>query len=843
MNWKKILTYALIVLGFLVLAYAFTPQVLGGKIVNQSDISGWQGMAREAQAWNAEHPDDPALWSDSMFGGMPTVSYSAPTKGDWTQPLYNLLLTGRRPASYLFIALLGGFLLMLAFGVHPLIAIGGAIAIAFCSYNFQIIQVGHNTKMQAIAFMPWALAAVVFTYRSKTWPRALLGSALFALAVSFQVKANHPQISYYLALIIIIYAIAVFISRLVARKSVGRFFAVSALLVAFGLVGIGTNATKLIPTWDYTPYSMRGGTSASAGGEVRKGLDIGYATAWSYGWEELPNMMIPNYNGGSSAGALGADSETVKLLKRAGQPNLREVSRSLPLYWGPQPFTAGPMYMGAITIFLFLLGLFCCKGKDRWWLLAATVLAVLLAVGSHFMAFTKFAMAVLPLYNKFRTVSMALVILQITLPVLGFIALDRIVRGQIPWASFKRGSLWALGLTAGFCVLTALIPSLAGSFTGSVDAGQPSVLVDALRADRRALLVRDAWMGAAFIAAAWWLLWWAYQPEAKPAADSAEEHRNGFATAGRRVIAGVAVGVLVLVNMFSVGKRYLNDDDFVTPRAFAGQFDKRPADEVILADTDPSYRVLDLTVNVFNDSHPSYWHKNIGGYSPAKLQIYQEHIEKHLQGEISQLYRALQGVATVSEAEAALPELPALSALNCRYIILDGNAAPVRNPYARGAVWFDETDDAGPEDGTCPPAHGQVNQDSADTQTVQSRDFISLTSYSPNELRYSYSSPTEAKAVFSEVYYPEGWILTVADTGEVLPITLSDEVLRSAVVPAGSHELVMRFAPDSYRRGSTISLICSILTLLLAAGAVALMVLSGSKRTVAGAASGGKLTA
>jgi len=805
MNWKKILSYALIVLGFLVLAYAFTPQVLGGKIVNQSDISGWQGMARESQTWNAGHPDDPALWSDSMFGGMPTVSYSAPTRGDLTQPLYKLLLTGRRPASYLFIALLGGFLLMLAFGVHPLIAIGGAIAIAFCSYNFQIIQVGHNTKMQAIAFMPWALAAVVFTYRSKNWPRVLLGSALFALAVSFQVKANHPQISYYLAIIIIIYAIAVFISRMVARKGVGRFFAISALLVAFGLVGVGTNATKLIPTWDYTPYSMRGGTSASADGEARKGLDVAYATAWSYGWEELPNMMIPNFNGGSSAGELKADSETVKLLKLAGQPNLREVSKNLPLYWGPQPFTAGPMYMGAITIFLFLLGLFCCKGKERWWLLAASILAILLAVGNHFLAFTKFAMAVLPLYNKFRTVSMALVILQITLPVLGFIALDRIVRGKIPWTVFKRGSLWALGLTAGFCVLAALIPSVAGSFSGAVDAGQPDVLVDALQADRRSLLVRDAWMSAIFIFAAFALLWWAYQPVAKKAADSAEEHRNGFAAAGRRVIAGVAVCILVLVNMFAVGKRYLGDDDFISPRAFAGQFDKRPVDEVILADTDPSYRVLDLTVNVFNDSHPSYWHKNIGGYSPAKLQIYQEYIEKHLQGEISQLYRALQGVETVSQAEAAVPELTGLSALNCRYIILDGNAAPVRNRFARGPVWFEESE-------------------------AQVPSFIELLSYSPNELRYRYSSPSAAKAVFSEVYYPEGWTLTVADTGEVLPITLADEVLRSAVVPAGEHELVMRFAPDSYRRGSTVSLICSILTLLLAAGAIALMILTGVRK-------------
>ena len=263
-----------------------------------------------------------------MFGGMPTATIEPSTEGDWTWPLYKGLMAGKRPANWLFVSLLGAFLLMLAFGVNPLIAAGGAIAITFCSFNMQIIQVGHNTKMQAIALMPWVLAAMVFAYRSavaKKWPKALLGAALFGLSVSFQVKANHPQISYYLAIIILLYALTVFI-WLVAdkerRAAVGRFFAVSALLVALGVAGIGTNASKLLPTFEYTPYSMRGGSTS---GET-KGLDLDYATAWSYGWEELPNLMIPNFNGGSSAGALGPDSETVRLLKRAGQPTLKQIS-------------------------------------------------------------------------------------------------------------------------------------------------------------------------------------------------------------------------------------------------------------------------------------------------------------------------------------------------------------------------------------------------------------------------------------------------------------------------------------------------------------------------------------
>lgn len=817
MNKKKILPYILIILGFLLLAYAFTPQVLGGKIVNQSDISGWQGMARESNTWNAQHPDDPALWSDSMFGGMPTVSYSTPTKGDFTQFLYSFLLLGKRPASYLFVALLGAFLLLLAFGVHPLVAIGGAIAIAFCSYNFQIIQVGHNTKMQAIAFMPWALAAVVYTYKAKKWPQILLGAALFALAVSFQVKANHPQISYYLAIIIVIYAITLCISRLVTKAGLGRFFAVSALLLAFGLVGIGTNATKLIPTWDYTAHSMRGGSTKTDDGKARKGLEIDYATAWSYGWEELPNLMIPNYNGGASAGALDQDSQTVKLLKRAGASNIREVSKNLPLYWGPQPFTAGPMYLGAITIFLFLLGLFCCKGKDRWWVLAASLFAILLAVGNHFLPFTKLAMNVLPLYNKFRTVSMALVILQVTLPVLGFITLDRIVRGNISFVSFRKASTLALALSAGFCVLVALAPSIAGDFSGSADAGQQQILVDALRADRRALLVKDAWVSALMIVLCWALLYWGYGIGSKGVCGSTGRSKGGFAGAdasaarSRRLVAALGVSALVLVNMFATGKRYLNADDFVTPRSFAGQFAQRPVDKAILADTDESFRVLDLTVNVFNDSHPSYWHKNIGGYSPAKLQIYQEYIDSHLQGEVSQVYASLSKATSLDEAEAALPYLEGLSKLNCRYIIV-GDDLALRYPYARGAVWFD----------------GYGVDDDVDGSASGAR--IELTSYTPNELRYHYVAPTATKAVFSEVYYPEGWTLSLADSGEVIPLSLSDEVLRSAVLPAGEHELVMRFAPDSYRKGSSLSAICSLLAILFALGAAAYMIVCSKKK-------------
>ncbi|MBR5703471.1 MAG: hypothetical protein IKX45_04395 [Bacteroidales bacterium] len=785
---KKLAIYIGIIIGFLVLAYAFVPQVLGGKIINQADISGYRGMAQEMTQWNKEHPNDKTAWTESMFGGMPTASINPSTEGDYTWPLYKGLMAGKRPANWLFVSLLGGFLLMLVFGVNPLIAAGGAIAITFCSFNFQIIQVGHNTKMQAIALMPWVLAALVFAYKSaiaKKWPQGLLGAALFGLAVGFQVKANHPQISYYLALIILFYVVTVFIWLLAGKKesgdrkpgAVGRFFAISALLLVLGLAGIGTNASKLLPTFEYTPYSMRGGSTS---GET-KGLDLDYATAWSYGWEELPNLMIPNFNGGASAGALGPDSQTVKLLKRAGQPNIKQISKQLPLYWGPQPFTAGPMFIGGITIFLFLLGLFCYKGKERWWLLAATLFAVLLALGHHFMWFTRLCYNYLPLYNKFRTVSMALCVLQVSVPLLGFIFLDRLVREEIPLAELKRKGLIAYALTGGICLIFWLFPGLAGGFTGASDAGMQEALVDALVADRISLLRHDAGMGFLLISAAAALIVWACLPGGR----------------GRRVISALAICTLVLVNMFAVGKRYLNADDFVTPKNFMAQFAQRPVDKAILADPDPSYRVLDLTVNVFNDSHPSYWHKNIGGYSPAKLQIYQEYIESHLQKEIGQVGAALKGVSTVAEAEAALPYLEGLAKLNCRYIIVSGEAAPLRYPFAKGNAWFEEDAE---------------------------NEFVRLTSYAPNCLRYEYSAASDKKLIFSEVWYPAGWVLHLED-GSELPMELSDEVLRSAMVPAGEHTLEMRFEPVSYARGTAVSRLCSILLLLLAIGSIVVMCL------------------
>ena len=860
---KKILTYAGVVLFFIVLAYATVPQVLSGKIVNQSDISGYQGMAHEMNEWNAEHPSDPAYWTGSMFSGMPTTVISANSEGDWTQSIYNFLLAGKRPASYLFVSLLGAFLLMLSLGLSLPVAVGGAIAVTFCAYNFQIIQVGHNTKMQALAFLPWVLAALFYTYRNalsdKQMPRLkrflkmALGALLFAFALSFQVKANHQQITYYLALMILVFAIVELIWCICRhREMLGRFFAASALLLVFGLAGIATNANKLVPLYKYTPYSIRGGSELKADSDASNGVDIDYATAWSYGWQELPNLFIPNYNGGSSSAEVNPDkSATVDLLRSAGQSNVREVAKALPMYWGPQPFTAGPMYMGAVTIFLFILGLMLCKGWQKWWLVIATLLAVLLAVGSHLLWFTKFFYDWAPFYSKFRTVSMALVILQFTLPMLGFAALDKIARGGVSPREFRLKGGIAAGITCGFALLIALIPSLVGSFSGAVDQGQPDVLIEAFREDRRALLVSDSLRSLLLVAAAFLLLLWSYGLK-----DSEKRLR-------RQRVAALLVCVLVLADLFTVSRRYLNSDDFVTPKSFEGQFALRAADSEILKDTDPSYRVIDLSVNTFNDSHPSWWHKNIGGYSPAKLQRYQDLIEKYIQPEISAMAASMQGIATVSEFEQVLPELPVLSALNTRYIIINGDIAPARNRWAYGNAWFvsDAVPAATPSDELnllgstdlhstavvgedywdCAASVAGLSENSEDEvgkalvaiasgiesseALADSLNTIELISYSPNELRYRYNLTTDALTVFSEVFYPEGWDAWLdGDKSQSVDVFRADWVLRAAVLPAGSHELTMRFEPKTITgsvavsRASSISLI--VLLLLVAAGMV-----------------------
>ena len=850
---KKVGIYISIILLFAVIAYAFVPQVLQGKIVDQSDIAGWKGMAQEALSHNKAHPEDQTAWTSSMFSGMPTTAITDTFEGDWTKDIYRTLMSGKRPASYLFITLAGAFLLMLSMGTRKIVAIAGAIAMTFCSYNMQIIQVGHNTKMQAIAFFPWVLAGIIFTYRSalkeeKWLPKTLLGSVLFALALSMQIKANHIQITYYLAIVIFVFAIALFIhlvSNAERRASLKRFFAASALLLVVGVIGIATNANKLIPTYEYTPYTMRGGSELSSEDEGHndKGLSLDYATAWSYGISEMPNLMIPNFNGGASAGSLEEDSATGQLLKQSGYRGreLKETLSHLPLYWGPQPFTAGPMYMGAITMFLFLLGMFVAKGSRKWWIFASGVIAVFLAWGNHFIWFTKLWFEYAPFYNKFRTVSMALVVLQFTLPLLGFYALDKVLRMDVPKKKVLSRLGLAYGLTGFICLVFTLVPGLAGSFAGASDSSLPGVLAETLAEDRAGLLKADAFRSFVLISIAAALILW-----------SVYSKSNDFKKKDAAV--AVAFCLIVLFDLWSTGKRYLNSSHFTTPRNFEARYTPRAVDKLIQEDTDPSYRVLDISENTFNSSLSSYHHKSIGGYSPVKLQRYQDLIDRYLSSEIRQVYDVVGKCATVSEVSANLPYLKAVSMLNGRYVIIGGEYPPAVNSHAMGNCWFvDSFVPARTPDeeiallATADLRHEAVigkdfewaMEAAASVQTEESRtaDSITLNSYAPNELRYSYKTGSDRPVVFSEIYYPDGWKAWIepagaygkvqnghyqpTDKAQPLDVFRANWILRGAIVPAGEGEIVMRFEPESYQFGENISRACSItllLMLLLAVG-------------------------
>ena len=840
---KSFLKYIVPIIAFVVIAYAYAPQVLQGKIVDQSDISSWEGMANEIVSHNKANPDDPTLWTNSMFGGMPATSISVIYEGDFTKYIYDLLFVGARPASYLLISLIGGYLLMLAFGVNIWLATLGAIAITFCSYNMQIIQVGHNAKMVAIAFMPWVLGSVVYAYRRN----AFWGALLFAFALSFQIKANHPQITYYLAMIILGFGIWQ-LCKAIKEKAIAPFLRTSAIVLVAGLLGIATNTNHLLPTYEYAQHTMRGGTellpdnsseetpSAAPGKKSRSGLDLEYATQWSYGIEETINLMIPNFNGGASAGALDRQSETYKALKQGGYQGAENVIRQLPLYWGPQPFTAGPMYMGAITMFLFVLAFFVLRSGLRWWVAGVSLVALMLGWGNHMMPVSEFFFNWAPMYNKFRTVSMILVILQILLPMTGVLAVNEILFGEdYPGKGerVKKGLYWSLGLTAGVCALFAIIPSLAGSFISSSDGQLPGEIAAALANDRKSLLSADAWRSFFFIAVAAivLVLGWKFK-KIKPAT------------------AAIILAALVLVDLWTIDKRYLNGSHFVTKKEFKGNFAKRPVDDMILEDTDPHYRVLDLSVNTFNDSYISYHHKTIGGYSPVKLQRYQDLIERNITREIGAIAAEFGNIKTIEDAENTLTYHPVLSMLNTKYIVINGNLPPVENKYRLGNAWFAKNvvpaNNANEEINALAAinpavdavvsreflsqesfmafARSQMMQGFMDgTADMSLNNFIELANYAPNRMVYNYSSDRPQIVLFSEVYYNPGWKATItpANGGESknLDIFRANWILRGAIVPKGDYTIEFTFNPPCFGQGEMYSRISSgILVLLLLGG-------------------------
>ncbi|NLA16246.1 MAG: YfhO family protein [Bacteroidales bacterium] len=828
-------------------------------------------MAKEASDYNKTHEDE-ALWTNSMFGGMPTVTINKITTGNHVLVLDKIFGAGAAPASYLLISLLGGFLLFLALGTGVPIAVLGAVAVTFCSYNLQIIQAGHVTKMIAIAYMPWVLAALVYAYRKKP----LLGALFFALTVSLHVAANHPQITYYLGFIMLFVVVGLFV-KAIKERTVPRFAKTTLLIVAGGMLGLATSANHLLPTYEYTQYSMRGGSELETdqGETPRKGLEVDYATQWSYSGKESLNMLIPNFLGGSSVGALGRDSHTYKKLSEMGYQASTIISH-MPLYWGEQPFTAGPMYMGAIMLFLFVLGLLLIRSPLTWALGGVSLLALLLSWGYHLEWFSLLFFKYVPLYNKFRTVSMILVIWQMTVPLLGIYTVWYLLENKLPEGKVRKGLYLATGITAGFCLLLALFPSLAGSFTGPSDVSLPRELIPSLVADRKTLLRADALRSAFLIMGAALIFFPALRKRLK----------KGWVVA--------LLGVLLLVDYLPAGKRYLNSSHFVTKHHYQNLFEERPADSYILDDPALYYRVLDLTGSTFSDATASYFHKSAGGYNAAKLQRYQDVIDRHLIPEIQSFADKLGQCQTMEEAgelfayQGSYTLTPVMNLLNTKYVILSPQAIPVTNPHALGNAWvvsdihtvestleelesLSQTDfrttavmqnppaewlttvaATAPEQAVTaasgmPPgvpataapgipatdvlgasatdAPGTSAMDAPGTSATDASD-VTLVSYSPNTLEYEASMEQDGVVVFSEIFYPKGWKAWI-DNVEV-PILRSNFITRTLLVPAGNHNIRFTYKPASYTTGVLVSRISSLALL----GALLLAVILGVVRTL-----------
>lgn len=822
---KKLYPYIGAFLLFVVIAYVYFPPLFEGKIVHQSDISSWRGAANEAIEFREKTGQEP-LWTNSMFGGMPTTMISTIYKGNYLQQLYNNLFWGPRPASYLILAFVSFYLLMLSLGVRSWVAIAGALAFGFCSYNFQIMQVGHNAKMVAIAFMPMVLASVIFAFSRNRW----LGAVFLGISLAFEIMANHPQITFYLAIVILFYGGAQ-LYLAIKNKTLPSFIKTGVLLLVAAGLAAGANVNHLWPTWEYTKYTMRGGSELTLNqqNQTENGLDKEYATAWSYGIEETFNLLIPNFNGGASAGELGKNSETYKFLKQAGAQQADQIIKQLPLYWGPQSFTAGPMYMGAVAIFLFVLGLALIKGPMKWWIASLSLLVLLLGWGRHFMVLSNLFYDYVPLYNKFRVPSMILVVLQLTIPLLGFYTVWKIVKGDFERAVVLKGLKISLLIVGGICALFVLLPGLAGSFSATADSNYPDWLQQCLPQDRKALLRSDALRSLVFVVLTAGCIWGIVRGKLKM----------------ERLL--IVLCVLLALDMWTVDKRYLNNGHFVTQREFNNQFQARPVDKIILEDESLDYRVLDLSVNTFNDSHSSYFHKTIGGYSAAKLQRYQDLIDYFIAPKIDAVIQEAKQGATYSSLTQSLSTDPILNMLNTKYIIVDANSNPIENRSAYGNAWFvkdyelvNTADEEIIKLAQIEPSETAVIAKEF-APIVQDRGInfddsatIQLISYAPNKLEYRTRAKDEQLAVFSEIYYPKGWHVYV--DGQEVEHFRTDYVLRAMFVPAGEHVITFEFRPDSYFVGSKISAASSGLLLFALFGFIMVYIIRYYRKdTIAGA--------
>lgn len=797
-NFKKILHKSLpslvaILLFGVVAVVGFAPQ-LEGRVLPQHDIRQFDGMSRDIRECRANFDEDPQ-WTGAMFSGMPAyqinIKYPAQIikrTVDWVQSLF------AAPASMIFFAMLSAFVMALLMGMSAWVGIIVGLAYGLSTYFFLIIGAGHITKMWALVYAPAMLGAIHYTLRRNMW----LGGALTALFASLEAGANHPQITYYFVLA----AVALFVSELVYAIKERRYkdFAKrTAILIGAAALALGSNFAPLYYTMQHTEDTTRGGSALVAEGE-RKGLDIDYATAWSYGIAESWNMLIPNFMGGDSGNTFSRDGAVADTFKEIGLD--RRAAEQLPAYWGEQPYTAGPTYLGAVAVFLALLGLILAAPRDRWWILAAMMLSLLMAWGYHAMWFTEFCFKYLPLYNKFRAVSTALVVIEWCVPLLAGVALWQLYKRWGEKKQLSRAVAIAAGITAGICLIFAVGGSSMFDFgreqdgemmseqfyymlnemeggKSYIEQGMHSELgyrtADAMAAERADIMTSDAWRSFLFIVAAAALLLVALRVDEK-----------------WRMWALAVLALLIVVDILPVNLRYLPYETFIEKH----NTKIRPTDEdkQIMADKELGYRVYNLSVSPFNDATTSMFHRSIGGYHGAKMGRYQDLIDTYLNKGNDEV----------------------LDMLNTKYII-GPQGGVVERPTANGAAWFVQKMEvaASVADelamlGTTDLKNVAVVDANAPKIEIGGLGEIELKEYRPNRLVYDYTlTGGDGVAIFSEIYYDKGWQAYV--DGEPCDSFRADYLLRAMVLPEGSHTVEWRFRAPNWSLAETITLICSIL--------------------------------
>lgn len=802
---KKLLPDLIAILAFVLLSFAyFFPADIENRILFQHDTAAGAGAGQEVKEYY-EQTGERSRWTNSLFGGMPMYqiapSYDSTKSLQWVQKAYQLFLPDY--VCLTFMLMLGFYILLRVFGIPVWLAGLGGIMWAFSSYFFILISAGHIWKFITLAYVPPTIAGIVLAYRGKL----LWGGILTALFVALQITSNHVQMSYYFFFVILFFVGAYF-EKAWRTKTLPQFFKASAVLIVAALVGIAANVSNLYHTYAYSKETMRGKSELVQTGDAAKqtssGLDRDYITQWSYGIDETLTLLVPNFKGGASA----ALSQSETAMSKAN-PMYSSLYGSLTQYFGTQPMTSGPVYVGAFVLFLFVLGCFIVKGPLKWALIGATFFSIVLSWGKNFMPLTDFFIDYVPLYNKFRAVSSILVIAEFTIPLLAIFALKRLLEEPEILKQEKKPLGISLLLTAGIALLLAVAPGSIGS--GYVPAQEAQMLQNAVNqqmipanelsgilanlGEMRAELVSSDALRSFIIIGIGCSLLWLY---------ASGKLRSSLTIAG--------ITILCLADMWGVNKRYLNDAQFVPHSIRTETFTKTNTDELILQDTSLDYRVLNFATSTFDDNNTSYWHKSVGGYHPAKLRRYQEMIEHHISPEMQAAYKAIATAGGEMDSVDA-NKFRILNMLNTKYFIFPAGqqrqTVPILNPHAYGNAWFvnkvqyvnnaneeiDALDSIIPTETAVVDAHFKDVLKGATESYKDSLSSIRLTSYAPNRLTYETNNAQDGIAVFSEIYYPDGWHVTI--DGQPAELARADYILRTMYVPAGQHTIEMRFDPTS----------------------------------------------